>query len=188
MSDDAVDSTSRAIERLVEQFTPLLRAMRRRFDISGQETEELEQDVRIRLWRTMARDGPARPPAAYCQRIVVSAAADIARRRRGGRVSSGYGVDPAACASLPPEAIAGDVDPDRQLERYELRCAIHDSVAGLAPPRDLVVRLYLAGFDRLEIVDLLGWSEPKVRNLLYRGLNDLRVVLAARGVGAGALA
>ena len=34
-----------------------------------------------------------------------------------------------------------------------------------------------------EIAALLGWSEAKTRNLLYRGLADLRSALAARGIG-----
>lgn len=188
MSDDAVDSMSRAIEGLVERFAPLLRATRRRFDISADETQELEQDVRIRLWRVIEHDGLALPSASYCQRIVLSAAADIARRRRCGRVSSHYGVDPTACAALPPSSMIGDDGPALALERDELRGEIDEAVAALAPPRDLVVRLYLAGFDRGEIAALLAWSEPKVRNLLYRGLNDLRLVLARRGVAPGALA
>jgi len=28
----------------------------------------------------------------------------------------------------------------------------------------------------------LGWSEPKARNLLYRGLSDLRAQLRAEGI------
>ena len=74
------------------------------------------------------------------------------------------------------------------LERHELEGAIEASVSALAPPRNAVVRLYLAGSDRVEIAELLGWSELKVRNLLYRGLRDLRVVLAARGMTPGILA
>jgi RNA polymerase sigma-70 factor (ECF subfamily) len=41
------------------------------------------------------------------------------------------------------------------------------------------------GYDREEIADLLHWSEAKTRNLLYRGLEDLRQLLVARGIGPG---
>ena len=34
-----------------------------------------------------------------------------------------------------------------------------------------------------EIADLLGWSEAKTRNLLYRGLGDLRARLTEQGIG-----
>ena len=188
MSDDAVDSISDVIEGLVEQFAPLLRATCRRFDISDDEAGDLAQDVRIRLWRVIAHGGAALPSTSYCQRVVVSAAADIARRRRCGRVSSHYGIDPAACATSSADWMPNDPGPALLLERHELEAAIEASVSALAPPRDVVVRLYLAGSDRVEIAELLGWSEPKVRNLLYRGLRDLRVVLAARGMAPGILA
>ena len=42
--------------------------------------------------------------------------------------------------------------------------------------------LNLAGYHRNEIAQLLGWSEAKTRNLLYRGLEDLRKELTARGI------
>ena len=34
-----------------------------------------------------------------------------------------------------------------------------------------------------EIAQLMGWSEAKTRNLIYRGLADLRERLASEGVG-----
>ena len=45
--------------------------------------------------------------------------------------------------------------------------------------------MYLAGHPREEISSLLGWSEAKTRNLLYRGLADLRGCLTAQGIGWG---
>ena len=38
------------------------------------------------------------------------------------------------------------------------------------------------GHSREEIARTLGWSESKVRNLLYRGLADVRERLLAEGV------
>lgn len=185
MSDDAVDLISGAIEALVEQFAPLLRATCSRFAFTIDESEELDQDVRIRLWRVIAHGGGKIPSTMYCHRVVLSAAADLLRRRRCGRVVTRYGIDPGA---LPAEYIVADTGPDLVLERHELEGEIDGSVAMLSAPREMVVRLYLVGFDRLEIARLLGWSEPKVRNLLYRGLSDLRAVLTERGLSPGVLA
>ena len=53
----------------------------------------------------------------------------------------------------------------------------------LAPARRAAVRMYLDGYRREEIVELLRWSDAKTRNLLYRGLADLRAVLIAQGIG-----
>ena len=71
-----------------------------------------------------------------------------------------------------------------QLEARELGDA--DRVgSGRLPvvPRRAVVRMYLDGYGSGEIGALLGWTEAKARNLVYRGLADLREALSRRGVG-----
>lgn len=55
----------------------------------------------------------------------------------------------------------------------------------ITPTRAPVARLYLAGYDRHEIARLMGWTEAKTRNLLYRGLADLRAELRKMGVDPG---
>jgi len=40
-----------------------------------------------------------------------------------------------------------------------------------------------AGYGSGEIGALMGWTEPRARNLVYRGLADLREALSRRGVG-----
>jgi DNA-directed RNA polymerase specialized sigma24 family protein len=52
----------------------------------------------------------------------------------------------------------------------------------LSDNRRRAVGLYLEGMASQEIATLLGWSEPKARNLLYRGLSDLRAQLRAEGI------
>jgi RNA polymerase sigma-70 factor (ECF subfamily) len=42
--------------------------------------------------------------------------------------------------------------------------------------------MHLSGYDRDDIARALGWSEGKTRNLLYRGLDDVRRRLAAMGI------
>lgn len=52
-----------------------------------------------------------------------------------------------------------------------------------ARERRPAVRMYLAGYPREEIAELMGWTEGKTRNLLYRGLADLRARLTELGIG-----
>jgi RNA polymerase sigma-70 factor (ECF subfamily) len=54
--------------------------------------------------------------------------------------------------------------------------------ARLADNRQSVVVLYLEGLTTQEIAHNLGWSEPKTRHLVYRGLKDLRRELRAEGI------
>jgi len=43
------------------------------------------------------------------------------------------------------------------------------------------VQLHLQGFSTMQIGVLLGISEAAARNLVYRGLDELRVQLRAQG-------
>ena len=76
---------------------------------------------------------------------------------------------------------------DRMTEVVELQEMVGRAVDALIPARRSVIKMYLAGYGREEIADLLGWTEPKTRNLLYRGLADLREALTEMGIGPESL-
>jgi RNA polymerase sigma-70 factor (ECF subfamily) len=59
---------------------------------------------------------------------------------------------------------------------------VERAIETIQPSRRPVVRMHLLGHSREEIAKLLGWSEAKTRNLLYRGLADLRERLMAEGI------
>ena len=69
------------------------------------------------------------------------------------------------------------------VEAQELAAQIEAVLETLSVERRVAVRFHLSGYDRADIERALGWSEAKTRNLLYRGLADLRERLAARGIG-----
>ena len=48
--------------------------------------------------------------------------------------------------------------------------------------RRRAVGLHLQGMSSTEVGAILGWSEAKARNLIYRGLDDLRRHLRAAGI------
>jgi RNA polymerase sigma-70 factor (ECF subfamily) len=75
--------------------------------------------------------------------------------------------------------------PDLVLDRDEAVDRIAAVVDGLSTTRRPVIRMYLAGYNHKEIAGLLGWSEAKTRNQLYRGLEDLRTRLTELGLARG---
>jgi DNA-directed RNA polymerase specialized sigma24 family protein len=52
----------------------------------------------------------------------------------------------------------------------------------LATRRRRAVGLHLQGLSASEVGRVMGWSEPKARNLVYRGLKDLRRELKEMGI------
>jgi RNA polymerase sigma-70 factor (ECF subfamily) len=52
-----------------------------------------------------------------------------------------------------------------------------EALETLAVDRRVAVRLHLRGQSLAEIARITGWTSGKARNLLYRGLADLRASL-----------
>ena len=78
--------------------------------------------------------------------------------------------------------------PDAGFDRRELAREISHALEQLNPAQRPVVRMYLAGYPQGEIEQLLGWTEARTRNVLYRGLAQLRLMLSQKGIGPQAVA
>ncbi|MDX2194603.1 MAG: sigma-70 family RNA polymerase sigma factor [Gemmatimonadales bacterium] len=164
------DPLSDALDQAIERFARLLRSVAFRYGLSPADEDALVQDVRLRLWKALGSgEKIAVVSASYVYRAATSAALDLIRARRGHRELPLEGV-PAGAQLVAPDA-------DGELGRL-----VREALAALAPDRRLAVRLHLLGYPREEVQALLGWSEARARNLLYRGLADLRARLAELGV------
>ena len=176
------DSLSPALERVLQKFGGVVRRVCWRYRLSGADVDELLQEVRIRLWHAhgsqeRADEQIAAIPASYLHRTALSAAVDLLRRRRARRADQMVSMDDE------PEGVGEALDPEQLLRQSELAEQIERALQSIQPSRRPVVRMHLMGHTREEIAQLLGWSESKTRNLLYRGLADLRERLLAEGVG-----
>lgn len=172
------DPPAEALEQLLERHAGQVRRLAARYGLLAGEIDEILQEVRIRLWHSAGGHGKlADTPASYVYRTTVSAAIDHLRRRRARRET------PTGLERPSGEARLGLApSPDRALLEEEFAATVDGEVAALAPDRALVVRLHLAGYHREEIAQLTGWSEARTRHLFYRGLEELRARLRARGV------
>ena len=173
----APDPLSSALESAVTKFAGLVRGVGWRHRLSEAEIHELLQQVRIRLWQAQGTSEQiSRVSASYVYRTAVSAVLDMMRRRRAQRAEQ--------MVSIEDEVVAtATANPERDLESSEVVAQVTRAVDSIPLSRRAVVRMYLAGHPREEIADLLGWSEAKTRNLLYRGLADLRARLTEQGIG-----
>ena len=181
--EDGPDTdASRALEHVVGRFDAFIRRSARRHGLTGADVDEVVQELRLRMWKSLGTaELIRRAKASYIYRAAISASIDIIRRRRARRFEA------------TPDDVVIDVAPDTRrradsrLEEHELADAVHRAIALLAESRRAVVRMHLSGYERHEIAELLGWTEAKTRNLLYRGLADLRETLESWGIGpAGA--
>jgi RNA polymerase sigma factor (sigma-70 family) len=138
--------------------------------------DDVEQEARISLWKAIRGGGEIAFPVSYVRKVAVSATLRAIRRAK------------ARCEeSLPDEGEAHPFQasvhtepadsPYTATERRELRQKIAATLRRLPTNRRLAVSLHLKGLTTREIGALLDWSEPKARNLVHRGLQDLRASL-----------
>jgi len=172
---------SRALEHIVSRFDAFIRRSARRHGLRGDEIDEVVQEIRVRMWKSLGTaELIRRAKASYIYRAAISASIDLIRRRRARRYEA-WSLDDERTEDGPAPVARQRADAD--LDEDEVASMVHRALALLAEHRRAVVRMHLAGYDRYEIAELLGWSEPKTRNLLYRGLADLRQILESWGIG-----
>ena len=154
----------------------MVRRVAWRHRLSDADVDEVMQEVRIRIWKASGRsDAPSeqflQSPTSYVYKI------DVIRRQRSERVRN--------TISLEGDAPVLETAPTAQaeLEGSELAEQVARAVESIPATRRPAVRMYLAGYAREDIAELMGWSEAKTRNLVYRGLDDLRRELTAMGIG-----
>src|SRR6185295_17022168 len=147
----------------------------------GLSCEDIEQEARIALWTALKREREIQFPGSYIYRVAVSAAIRAIRRAKARREEP---LPEEGEASAPTHVLRSspDASPHTLAEGQELKRQIEVALAELSENRRLAVRLHLQGLTTLEIGQLRGWSEPKARNLVHRGLKDLRQSLRALGI------
>lgn len=149
-------------------------------DKHGIDPADVEQEVRIRLWKALERDRSGAFHASYVQRVVASTVIDALRRaevRAAEPLPEEEDESPADLGEGPvgPEQSAGDVERMQGLERC---------MAEIPERRRLPISLHLQGFSLQEIADLAGIpSAEAARKLVSRGLEELKSRLRELGYG-----
>ena len=149
-------------------------------DKHGIDPADVEQEVRIRLWKALERDRSGAFHASYVQRVVASTVIDALQRaevRAAEPLPEEEDESPADLGEGPvgPEQSAGDVERMQGLERC---------MAEIPERRRLPIALHLQGFSLQEIADLAGIpSAEAARKLVSRGLEELKSRLRELGYG-----
>jgi len=177
MSDQNPKQAAAELDRLLAEFGPRLHAIiaSRCPRNAGLDPDEVEQEVRIRLWRTLQSQALIVHPASYLYRIAMSVIVDQLRKRRARPDLDGASLEEQAGAVLSAYAVAPSCDDEG------LANAVRAAIAALHERRRRPVQLHLQGFGFAEVARLLGLSDATARNLIYRGMDDLRELLRQAG-------
>jgi RNA polymerase sigma factor (sigma-70 family) len=153
----------------------------------GLQFNDIQQEARLQLWRVIESEREISHPGSYIYRIAISVTLKAIHRAKARREEQLRLEDENEQSEGALDSLATDPNrsPEALAEQRELITKIEQALARLPENRRLAVGLYLKGMSTEEISDLMGWSEPKARNLAYRGLKDLRDQLRAEGIEYG---
>ncbi|HSN85753.1 MAG TPA: RNA polymerase sigma factor [Thermoanaerobaculia bacterium] len=158
------DELARAVRRLCPRWL-------------ASRAEDLVQVALLRIFELRQRSEQERELSSfYLKRVAYSAMVDEIRRlerRRESPLETDDG-EPLPLASESP-------GPEKLQEGREMGEGIRDCLGALLRPRQLAVTLYLQDVSVVEAARLLGWELKHTRNLVYRGLGDLRRCLQGKG-------
>ncbi len=167
---------SEEFERLLEEFSYSIRRSLEKFGLErrGIDPEDVLQEIRLRLWKKFASEKKIRSRASYISVVVNSVLTDCLRRAR--RTEKVLQHEKEKCLQS-AEQPAGCFFSDERTWRI-----VAEAIDSLIESRRVVVKMYFLNANLEEIAASLGWSLDKTRNLLYRGLSDIRLKLKERGI------
>jgi RNA polymerase sigma factor (sigma-70 family) len=153
----------------------------------GIQFEDIEQEAILRLWRAIEAEREIYFHGSYIYKIVVSVTITAiqrakARREEQLRLGEDDENEGAADVRITTLTAGAENSPEAQAEREELLRKVEEAMARLPENQRLAAGLHLKGLTTDEIANLMGWSEPKARNLVYRVLKDLRKELRDAGI------
>ncbi|MEZ5468946.1 MAG: sigma factor [Lysobacterales bacterium] len=159
-------------KRLIERWSGFVRKTLVSLDHRRNEAdlEEIEQEIRLRLWQTLSRERNWDKPASFIRSVVLSVAIDAARRRqvRGGSAEH------VGLEHVEPWSTGESIDASGALEDRTQLLAVLEELQQVDAERAEALGLHLQGFTTAEIGSLMGWTEAKARNIVYRSLEALR--------------
>jgi RNA polymerase sigma factor (sigma-70 family) len=142
-------------------------------EMSPEEKEDIDNEVKLKLWKKAARGKKIDNLRSYIWRAVYTTALDLVAERmphlsldRLIAASEKKGSFPERILSL-----------DSAVERRERQLIVKEALDSLPERRRAVLRLHFEGMNIVQIAARLHWRENQVRHLLYRGLAEMKKIL-----------
>jgi len=142
--------------------------------LSAEEREDIDQEVKLKLWKMASNGKNVRNIRSYLWRVVYTTALDVIGKRL--KETSYEDPDNGENGCLSERLDFGS--PEQLMEKNVLKQMVERAVESLPEKRRIVVKLHLTGMELEEMAEFLAWSENKVRHLFYRGLGDLKKTFA----------
>jgi len=162
---------------LINNFANLIRIHINKFNLPkfGLDPEDIAQEIKIKIWGILRSEKEIGNYPSYIKKIVHSSVIDVLRKRKRDEGIYSY------VKQNKISETRKDYAAELQNEEYykEIIAAAVDS---LIESRRRAVKLFLLGMTIEEISTFYSWSQHRTRNLLYRGLADLKKMLKKKEI------
>jgi len=172
------ESKDKELAEIIERFSGYIRASIQKYNPRkfGIEIDDVLQDVKIKIWKIIRHEKKISNYSSYIKKIVDTSVIDQFRRLKREEGVYLFEKNRKIAESRPAAPGAG------VYAEMDLKDLVGKAVDGLIESRRRVVKLYLLNMSIEEISLYFHWSKDKTRNLLYRGLNDLKRILRDKNI------
>ena len=160
------------LRALLNNFSDFIRIHTLKYNLHkhGIDPEDIIQEIKIKLWKLLSSEKKIYNYPSYIKKIVNSSVIDHLRKFKRNEHIVLH--EKNKCISETEYAYGPELIRLKNLEE-----AVDKAINLLRDTRRQVVKLYFLGFNVTEIAHYLKWTISKTRNLLYRGLHDLKNIL-----------
>lgn len=139
--------------------------------------EDIVQMAMMAVLRQQGKgEGKRQFPLSYLRKVAYTAMVDEIRRRRS------RGEVPLENADEEHAIVEDRADPEGQAVASEIAVGVRACLEQLVSPRRTAVTLHLLGYKVPQIAEKMGWDPKRADNLVYRGMENLRECLRAKGL------
>ncbi|MFW6160382.1 MAG: RNA polymerase sigma factor [Acidobacteriota bacterium] len=164
-------------EAVFNRFHQFIRMNIHKYDLikSGIDAEDILQDIKIKLWKIFKNEKKIKNYASYIKKVVDTSVIDHIRKFRKEEGIINLEIQ----RKISERSVKYQQD---GTENINLKKILNEALEELINSRKRVVKLFLLNMSLEDIALALGWTKDKTRNLLYRGLDDLKHSLRAKGI------
>lgn len=174
-----VKTKSKEFEAVINKFSLFIKAYIQKYNLqkNGIDPDDIIQEVKIKIWKILNDEKNIKNYASYIKKIVDSSVIDKLRKLKREERILIYERQKIVAEQKRQYRNRTEISLDKNLKKI-----IAQAVDSLLESRRKVVKLFLLNMTIDEIAALFHWSKDKTRNLLYRGLNDLKNILKEKSI------
>ena len=150
-------------------------------EVKGVTADDVEQEVSIRLIKTIKNDREIDNISSYIYRITANVIIDLARKNQR-HTNETTMPDERDEEDYRPDLESESLKPDQQLANESLMQQVLAVIEELPEARRIAVKLRLQGFSIKEMSEMTGWSFYKAENLSKRAMSALKSKLKDLGI------